>query len=105
MLAAARPALAWSLAAAVSGASFAVAAALAVAVSDGSEIAYLLGGWAAPWGIEYRIDALNALVLVIVTGASTVTLVQRPGSASPARSAASASGSSTPRGCCASPGC
>ena len=70
-----RPALAWGLAAAVSGASFAVAAALAVAVSDGSEIAYLLGGWAAPWGIEYRIDALNALVLVIVTGASTVTLV------------------------------
>ena len=44
-------------------------------MSDGSEIAYLLGGWAAPWGIEYRIDALNALVLVIVTGASTVTLV------------------------------
>ena len=35
----------------------------------------LLGGWAAPWGIEYRIDALNALVLVIVTGASTVSLV------------------------------
>ena len=69
------PTLAWSLAAAVSGVSFAIAVALAGAVSDGSEIAYLLGGWAAPWGIEYRIDALNALVLVIVTGASTVSLV------------------------------
>ena len=70
-----RPALAWGFATAVSGASFAVAAALAGAVSDGAEIAYLLGGWAAPWGIEYRIDALNALALVIVTGASTITLV------------------------------
>ena len=46
------PTLAWSLAAAVSGVSFAIAVALAGAVSDGSEIAYLLGGWAAPWGIE-----------------------------------------------------
>ena len=70
------PTPAWILAASVSAASFAVAVALAVAVSDGSEMAYLLGGWAAPWGIEYRIDALNALVLVIVTGASTVSLVQ-----------------------------
>ena len=69
------PVLAWGLATAVSGASFAIAATLAGAVSDGSEIGYPLGGWAAPWGIEYRIDALNALVLVIVTGASTVSLV------------------------------
>ena len=69
------PTPAWILAASVSAATFAVAVALAIAVSDGSEIAYLLGGWAAPWGIEYRIDALNALVLVIVTGASSVSLV------------------------------
>ena len=69
------PTPAWILAASVSAACFAVAVALAIAVSDGSEIAYLLGGWAAPWGIEYRIDALNALVLVIVTGASSVSLV------------------------------
>ena len=69
------PTPAWILAASVSAATFAVAVALAIAVSDGSEIAYLLGGWAAPWGIEYRIDALNALVLVIVTAASSVSLV------------------------------
>ena len=69
------PTPAWILAASVSAATFAVAVALAIAVADGSEIAYLLGGWAAPWGIEYRIDALNALVLVIVTGASSVSLV------------------------------
>ena len=69
------PAFAWILATVTSAASFVVAVALAVAVADGSEIVYLLGGWAAPWGIEYRIDALNALVVVIVSGASTVTLV------------------------------
>ena len=69
------PAFAWGFATVVSAASFVVATALAAAVSDGSEIAYLLGGWAAPWGIEYRIDALNALVVVIVAGASTVSLV------------------------------
>jgi multicomponent Na+:H+ antiporter subunit D len=32
------------------------------AVADGSVISYELGGWSPPWGIEYRIDALNALV-------------------------------------------
>ena len=68
------PTFAWSLAQAVSAASLVISLALAVSVSDGSEIAYLLGGWAAPWGIEYRIDALNALVLVIVSGASMVAL-------------------------------
>ena len=68
------PTFAWGFAIAVSAASFGIALALAAAVADGSEIAYLLGGWAAPWGIEYRIDALNALVVVIVAGASTVSL-------------------------------
>lgn len=70
-----RPAVAWGFATVVSAASFAVAVTLAIAIADGTEIAYMLGGWAAPWGIEYRIDALNALVVVIVSGASTVTLV------------------------------
>ena len=68
------PTFAWGLAGAVSTVCLVISVALAFAVADGSEIAYLLGGWAAPWGIEYRIDALNALVLVIVSGASTVTL-------------------------------
>ena len=69
------PGLAWGLASAASAASFAIALALAGVVADGADIAYSLGGWAPPWGIELRIDALNALVLVLVTGASTVSLV------------------------------
>ena len=33
---------------------------------DGGEIRYRMGGWAPPFGIEYRIDALSALVVVAV---------------------------------------
>lgn len=43
-------------------------------VIDGSVISYELGGWAPPWGIEYRIDALNALVALIVAGIAAITL-------------------------------
>ena len=43
-------------------------------VADGSIISYALGGWAPPWGIEYRIDALNALVAFIVAGIGAITL-------------------------------
>ena len=37
-----------------------------VLVMDGSVISYELGGWAPPWGIEYRIDIVNAFVALIV---------------------------------------
>ncbi len=37
-------------------------------------ISYELGGWAPPWGIEYRIDALNALVALIVAALAALTL-------------------------------
>jgi len=36
-------------------------------VSAGGPISYRLGGWAPPWGIEYRIDLLNAFVLLLVS--------------------------------------
>ena len=43
-------------------------------VADGSTISYELGGWAPPWGIEYLIDALNALVALIVAVIGAITL-------------------------------
>lgn len=43
-------------------------------VMNGSVISYELGGWAPPWGIEYRIDAMNALVAFIVAAIAAVTL-------------------------------
>lgn len=36
-------------------------------VMDGKIISYGLGGWAPPLGIEYRIDGLNAPVLVLIS--------------------------------------
>jgi len=38
-------------------------------------IRYALGGWAAPTGIEYYIDTVNAAVLLVVSGISTLVLV------------------------------
>lgn len=43
-------------------------------VLDGSIISYELGGWAPPWGIEYRVDAMNAFVALIVAGIAAITL-------------------------------
>ncbi|MEE9315145.1 MAG: monovalent cation/H+ antiporter subunit D family protein [Rhizobiaceae bacterium] len=43
-------------------------------VLDGSVVSYHIGGWAPPLGIEYRVDAANAFVLVIVAVISLVVL-------------------------------
>ncbi len=37
-------------------------------------ISYALGGWVPPWGIEYRIDAVNAFVALIVAAITAITL-------------------------------
>jgi multicomponent Na+:H+ antiporter subunit D len=34
-----------------------------------------MGSWPAPYGIELRVDALSAMLLLVVTGASTVALI------------------------------
>jgi multicomponent Na+:H+ antiporter subunit D len=66
--------LAWLLALIVSWLSFAIAIALLSQTMDGGAISYYLGDWAPPWGIEYRVDAVNAFVLLIVSGVSAVVL-------------------------------
>ena len=66
--------LAWGLALVVSWVALAIAVMLLNAVVTGGVISYELGDWAPPWGIEYRIDAANAFVLLIVSGISAVVL-------------------------------
>lgn len=66
---------AWWLVTIVSFVSAGMAASLLVRVLEHGPVSYALGGWAAPWGIEYRIDALNGLMLVLVSGASAATLL------------------------------
>lgn len=71
--------IAWILAFAASLASFLFSAHLLLQVIDGDIISYWLGGWGPkgdeiPKGIEYRIDAANAFVLVLISMISTVVL-------------------------------
>lgn len=43
-------------------------------VERGGTISYAIGSWPPPWGIEYRIDRLNAFVLVLVSGITAIVL-------------------------------
>ncbi len=65
---------AWLLAGLASLTSFIFSIYLLMQVMDGSFISYAVGGWAPPLGIEYRIDAANALVLLLISGISTIVL-------------------------------
>ena len=58
---------AWALATLTSWAALAMAVAIAIRVADGGTISYAIGSWPPPWGIEYRVDRLNAFVLVLVS--------------------------------------
>lgn len=66
---------AWLVATAAAWLSFVVAILLLIEVSNGGPISYHLGGWAPPWGIEYRIDNLSAYVLLIVTAMASLVMV------------------------------
>ncbi len=65
---------AWLLAALVTWAAFAISLGLLLQVVAGGTISYALGGWAPPWGIEYRVDLLSAFVLVIVSGIGSLVM-------------------------------
>ncbi len=66
--------LAWAITFAATAFSFAAALALLGRVLDGSVISYHIGGWVPPLGIEIRLDAANAFVLVIVSAIATAIL-------------------------------
>ena len=62
--------LAWILTLLATGFSLIMALVLLAqvrSIEGGAVISYHMGGWAPPAGIEFRIDALNALVLLLVT--------------------------------------
>lgn len=70
--------LAFLLALATTWAAFAISCLLLDQVLATGTISYELGGWAAPFGIEYRVDALNAFVLLIVSGIGAIVLPFTP---------------------------
>ena len=67
---------AWALAVFANILAFATAWGLLNQVLDsGIAIRYSIGGWAAPTGIEYYVDTLNASLLLIVSGISLIVLI------------------------------
>ncbi len=70
-----RGVLAWLLAVVVSWAGLFISLALLAQVADGSVISYAIGSWPPPWGIEYRIDRVNAFLLVLVSLIAAVVVI------------------------------
>lgn len=56
-------------------AAFGAAISLWLATADGQVISYAIGSWPPPWGIEYRVDRLSALILLLVSGMAVITLL------------------------------
>ena len=67
--------LAYALLLVVSAACLFISLSLWFSVQDGSVISYAMGSWPPPWGIEYRIDQLNAFVLVLVSATALLTVI------------------------------
>lgn len=66
--------LAWALSMTVTWGALWIAIRLLSMVHAGGVMSYEIGGWEPPWGIEYRIDVLNAFVLVLVCGISAIVI-------------------------------
>ncbi len=66
--------LAWLVTLVASWLAFATAVLLLIQVLDHGVLSYAFGDWSPPWGIEYRVDTVNAFVLLIISGISAVLL-------------------------------
>ncbi|MGD8533553.1 MAG: monovalent cation/H+ antiporter subunit D family protein, partial [Gammaproteobacteria bacterium] len=64
----------WAMCTLSTWTSLAIAISLLQTVLADGTVSYAMGGWAAPWGIEYRIDTMNAYVALIVTGIASIVL-------------------------------
>lgn len=70
-----RTQLTWLFATLISTLSFIISVDILLYTLEHGVLAYELGGWEPPWGIEVRIDVASALVLGAVTGISTLVLI------------------------------
>ena len=69
------PGLSWATATATSVMAFVIAVSLTDTVLQSGTVVYLMGSWPAPYGIELRVTAFTALLLLIVTATSTLALL------------------------------
>ncbi len=70
-----RPVLARAFATVVCWTAFTMAASLLSEVEANGNIAYHIGGWEPPWGIELRVDSLTVLLLLVVTGVGSAVVL------------------------------
>ncbi|MBT3917423.1 MAG: monovalent cation/H+ antiporter subunit D family protein [Rhodospirillaceae bacterium] len=70
----------WLIALIVSWLSLGISILLLEQVIANGPISYLLGSWAAPWGIEYKVDMLSAFVMLIVTSVGSISMIFAPNS-------------------------
>jgi len=66
--------IAWLVALLVTSTCFLLAGMQLWLILNHGLVNYEFGGWSPPWGITYRIDAVNALVALIVSGIAAVTV-------------------------------
>lgn len=70
-----RGTLTWVLAVIVSWTGLFISLSLLAQVAEGGVISYAIGNWPPPWGIEYRIDRVNAFLLVLVSLIAAVVVI------------------------------
>ena len=66
--------LPWVVAVLAMTTAFIISALVLAAVFDGGTLRYAFGDWPPPVGIEYRVDAANAFVALLITGVSAILL-------------------------------
>ncbi|WP_269321187.1 proton-conducting transporter transmembrane domain-containing protein [Halomonas sp. BC04] len=74
MLMARSPRAAWATATLTSWLTLAIALLLLIRVQAEGVVAYSMGGWLPPVGIEYRVDSVNILVLLVICFISAVVM-------------------------------
>lgn len=67
--------LAWAVTSTASLLAFFIAVSLAGQVQQNGAVTYLMGSWPVPYGIELHVSSFGALILLIVTAASTLALL------------------------------
>ena len=65
----------WAISLITAWSSFIISMLLWLTVSKEGAISYHIGNWPPPWGIEYRIDILSALVLILVSGIGSLLII------------------------------
>ena len=68
----------WGFALLISWICFGMSALLLQRVLQTGTVIYYVGNWAPPWGIEYRIDPVNAFVVFLVALIGSVVLLYAP---------------------------